>query len=303
MRDSQKPWPLSFLLAGLIVSLMVVFFSVSAATGALVAYYNFDGQTLDLSGNGNDGTLINGAGYVGESPFGFGQSLALRNGGGTENQGMNVPGAASLGGNPFTLAYWMNPAGGQGNAGLERLTSRAGDSFETAIGDANAVGGTTSPTNVTLSYYQGTWNVTNVEIIPDAWTHVAWVNSGPGPNDMELYLNGASVYTGIGVDAGRPGAGFMNVGTRHNEVEGFEGYIDDLRLYDTALSGAEILQILRSRAEFLVAGGRLGILGRFLWTQLRRRTQTTARRISSPAALNHVSCIRGKPDTESAGTR
>ena len=242
MRDSLQPRPLSFFLVSLIVTVL----SVPAAHGALVAYYNFDGQTIDLSGTGNDGTLINGAGFVGESPFGFGQSLALENGGGTENQGMNIPGAASLGGNPFTLAYWMYPIGGQGNAGLERLTSRAGDAFETAVGDANAVGGTTSPTNLTLSYYQGGWNVTNVEIIPEAWTHVAWVNSGSGANDMQLYLNGISVYTGVGVDAagGRPGNGFMNVGTRHNEVEGYEGYIDELRLYDTALSENEIAQIL-----------------------------------------------------------
>ena len=85
MRDSLKSRSLRFLLVSLIVTLL----SVSVAHGARVAYYSFDGHTLDLSGTGNDGTLINGADLAGDSPFGFGQSLALQNGGG------NMPGNAS----------------------------------------------------------------------------------------------------------------------------------------------------------------------------------------------------------------
>ncbi len=238
----------------LVLGLAFVALLSQPAKGGLVAHYNFDGNSLDQSGSGNDGTLINGASYVADSPLG-GQSLALQNDGTVENQGMNVPGSATLGANPFTLAYWIKPTSAQGNAGLDRLTSREGDRFETAIGDANAVGGTTSATGVTLSYYQGGWNVTNVEISTDAWTHVAWVNSGPGASDMELYLNGTSAFSGIGVDGSidRPGTGFMNVGTRHNEVEGFEGYLDDFRLYDTALSGDEIRSLIPEPSSFTLA--------------------------------------------------
>jgi hypothetical protein len=210
----------------------------------LVLHLDFEENVLDLSGVGNDGMLINGAEYATDVPdvLGGGHSLSFANGDGIENQGVDIPGDASLGANPFTLAYWIKPTTGQGNAGLERLTSRASDTLETAVGNANAVGGTTSPSGITLSYYQGGWHVTNVEIIQDEWVHVAWVSTAGG---MELFLNGESAYTGPAVPAGRPGTGFMRVGTRHNNVEGYEGLMDDLRLYAATLSAEQVMGLAR----------------------------------------------------------
>ena len=224
------------LTVGLVISLACTL----PSGAALVLHLGFDGNTDDLSGTGNTASLINGADYSSDSPFSGGQSLAVQNGGAAENQGAMVTSNASLGANPFTLAYWIKPTSTQGNAGLERITSRGGDAFETAFGDANAVGGTTSVLGVSLSYYQGTWNVTNVGVPLNEWSHIAWVNSSDAGDGMELFVNGTSAFTGPGADATRPGTDFMNIGTRHNDVEGFEGLIDDVRLYDTALDAAEI---------------------------------------------------------------
>lgn len=242
---------------------------------ALVAHWTFDneagGTVPDVTGNGLDGTLINGASLIPDSPFGGGQSLATGNGGGTENQAVDIPGSASLGANPFTLAYWIKPTTDQASiAGLERITSRAGDAFETAIGDASAVGGTTSPTGLTLSYYQGVWHVTNVPITVDEWTHVAWVNTAA---NMELFVNGASAFTGPTVAGTRPGTGFMRIGTRHNNVEGFEGYVDDLRLYDQALSAPEVAQLAEVIPEpSSIVLSVIGLLGCAALRRRRRRS-------------------------------
>jgi hypothetical protein len=215
--------------------------SSSLCQSALVLDLKFDGNTDDATGT-NTASIQNGATYSGDTPTGTGQSIGLMNGD-VENQGVLVTANASLGANPFTLAYWIKPASAQGNAGLERITSRAGDAFETAIGDANALGGTSSSTGVTLSYYQGGWNVTDVAIPVGEWTHVTWVNSGDGATGMELFVDGASAFTGPGVGGGRPGSDFMKIGTRHNDVEGFEGNLDGLQVYDSPLSADEVARL------------------------------------------------------------
>ena len=160
--------------------------------------------------------------------------------GGDENQGVRVEGVEALATDVFTQAYWVNPAGPQGNAGLERLTSRGGDAFETAIGDRNAVGGGEP---LTLSYYAGSWETTEVTLPEGEWSHVAWRQGESG--ELELFVNAELVYTGVGVPEGRIAAdAHLNIGTRHNEVEGFEGLMDDFRHYDVALTEAEIQALL-----------------------------------------------------------
>lgn len=214
--------------------------SVPTSEATLVVHLNFDGTLDDFSGSDNDGAPIGEPLFDDAVPdaLGGGQALRLPDG---DLEGITVESNDSLNGSPFTLAYFVNPDGSlQGNAGLERLTSRAGDGFETAIGDANAVGGTSSSTGLTLSYYEGTgWNVTDVEIALDDWTHIAWRNEGDGPDDMHLFINGTLEYTGPGVPNGRLD-GLMNIGLRHNNVEGFDGLLDDFRLYSASLSDATI---------------------------------------------------------------
>ena len=49
-------------LIGLLFGLMFLF--TGTAYAELVAYYAFDGDTLDYSGNGNDGTAYGGISYI-----------------------------------------------------------------------------------------------------------------------------------------------------------------------------------------------------------------------------------------------
>jgi len=210
--------------------------SVPGVSAFLVLRLGFDDSVADLSGRNHNGTLVGGAGYSDNVPaiLGAGKSLSLT---GLDTDGVSVNADPDLNANTFTLAYWLNANNAsQGNAGLERLTSRGGDSFETAIGDAHAVGGTTSSTGVTLSYYQGQWHVTQVEIPVEGWVHAVWRNRADA---MDLFINGQLAYTGPSVPAGKP-SGVMSIGIRYNNLEGFEGLMDEVLLYATALSDEEI---------------------------------------------------------------
>ena len=210
------------------------------ARAELVLWLNFDDNTEDQSGNENDGEILSDASFDTDVPavLAGGKSLLLENGD-LESNGVRVEGSADLTSETFTLAYWIKPTALQGNAGLERLTSRGGDAFETAIGDRNAVGGGDP---LTLSYFAGSWETTEVTIEENEWSHVAWRNKDDG--DLDLFVNGELEFTGVGVPPDRiPEEAHLNIGTRHNEAEGFEGLMDELRLYDTALSDAEILAL------------------------------------------------------------
>ena len=221
----------------ILISLSLVF--LAKAQSEPVLWLNFDDNIDDQSATGHETMILNDAAYSTDVPLGAGGSLALANGD-AENQGVRVEGTDKLNTDVFTLAYWINPAGPQGNAGLERLTSRGGDTFETAIGDRNAVGGEDP---LTLSFYQGGWESTGISVPENEWTHIAWRNTEEG--DLELLVNGENVFSGPGVPAGNiPADAHLNIGTRHNEVEGFEGLMDDLRLYDVALTDEEILALL-----------------------------------------------------------
>jgi hypothetical protein len=169
--------------------------------------------------------------FVDDGSPGGGESLSLT----TNPMGISVPGNSSLASNAFTLSYWAKPTSLQEGAGYERLTSRASDTFETAIGNRQG-----SAPDLTLSYFQGGWIDSGNALALNEWAHVAWRNAGDGAEDMTLWINGVKVFTGPGVPAGRSGNGLMNVGNRWNGTEGFEGGMDDVRLYATALTDNEM---------------------------------------------------------------
>ena len=234
--------------------------SVPSSASTLVLHLDFDGSLEDQSPGGHDGEPLGEPAFENDAPasLGGGQSLRFHPG---DADGVTIAASDDLDSDVFTLAYFANQDGAeQGNAGLERLTSRGGDRFETAIGNANAVGGADPGT---LSYYSPAtaWRPTGVSVPESGWAHVAWRNRGTGAEDMELFLDGELRFTGPGVTL--DSAGLMNVGIRHNGVEGYEGLMDDLRLYSIALSDAEIMAlpnqtsgVLQIREASRDAGGR-----------------------------------------------
>jgi hypothetical protein len=208
------------------------------ASAFLVLQLKFDGDTVDSATPPNTASLLGTPEFVTDTPSGSGQALSFT----ANDMGVTVDANDSLAANPFTLCYWAKPTSGQEGNGLERLTSRSGDNFETAIGNAAGVGG--GVPDLTLSYYAGAWIKTTAALKSNEWAHVAWRNRGPGAQDLDLFVNGRLVYTGAGVPAGRPGNGLMNIGTRHNQTEGFEGLMDDVRLYRAPLKSSDIAALV-----------------------------------------------------------
>lgn len=233
----------------------------------LVLWLNFEGDARDSSSKANHGSLLDAPAFVDDGSPGGGQAISLT----TNPMGVLVPGNASLAPEIFTLSYWVKPTSLQEGNGLERLTGRAGFAFETAIGNRAAVGG---GADLTLSYYQGNWISSGHSLTLNEWSHVAWRNTGTGPEDMTLWVDGVKKFTGPGLPAGSPGNGLMTIGTLASGAEGFEGMMDDVRLYRKALADDDMtaLAVPGAQAAFEITSAVRAPNGASVTLKFRSRT-------------------------------
>lgn len=147
-----------------------------------------------------------------------------------------------LGSGDFTIEFWLyaldwfDPALGNGRTILSSYVStinNAGFTIDSLDGsgtlrflwqNSNGTG-----SSITFSAYQ---------VPANAWTHVALVRSGTGTNNLKLYVDG-TLRTSGATTATITSAGPLVVGRKYSNTAGglssLYGYIDDLRIADTAI--------------------------------------------------------------------
>lgn len=83
------------------------------------------------------------------------------------------------------------------------------------------------------------------EIQPKTWNHVVMVRDG---REVSVHLNGSASPELAGEVSGDPRdhAGRVFIGGRHDNGANFEGKIDELALYDRALTQAEVAEHFRA---------------------------------------------------------
>jgi hypothetical protein len=223
----------------LLIGMMAQAQAQSFLTNGLVAYYPFSGNANDASGGGNNGTVSN---------VFF-----------TSDRFLNANGAVSLAGNytsyiaidttnlnlhpPFTVSVWINPTAGLGTDG-PRIISTAG--YELACqyppGGSFASTNRNVAMNVTDVGNAGTNTVSTNVIATGTWSQAVgvWTTNGG-----TLYVNGVWVgaySTTLHPDYSR---GFIpKVGRNSGSTsDSYGGLVDDLRVYNRALSSKEVAQL------------------------------------------------------------
>ena len=97
------------------------------------------------------------------------------------------------------------------------------------------------------SAQDGEWDTPANSIVYNSWNHVAVVyDSSSTMNNADLYLNGvkqtiSKIASPQGTQTGNKGEGF--VGNRIPLNRGWDGLLDELRIYNRALSAAEIVSL------------------------------------------------------------
>jgi hypothetical protein len=197
---------------------------------------------------GNDGELVD-ADYSDNVPAAIGSGQSVDFSDDVAHVFIENP-DGTLDAQTFTMSMFILDRGQAG--AMERLTSREGDKFETAInvhGPFNGMG--------EISYYSsvgGGWQW-GEDLIPEpeTWTHVAYV-ADLDNEELQVYMNGELGWSTLDPWIVEP-TGFMHIGNRHNNVEGFDGLIDDVAIWDEVLTPEQIKTISEVGVDGLLNPG------------------------------------------------
>ena len=214
--------------------------TVSASTGAptgLVAAYGFNEGTgssvTDLSGNGNVGA-VSGATWIDTGRFGKALSF---NG---SSSRVTVPDSASLDlSGAMTLAAWVYPTAAMADRRVVIVKERPGsNAYHLHASSANSG---RALTGITSTAWNRLWSSSALPV--NRWTHLAATYDGMR---QRLFVNGVQVasraQTGAISTSGNP----LRIGAHGARGEHFRGRIDEVRIYNRALSGSEIATIMNT---------------------------------------------------------
>lgn len=201
----------------------------------LVAYYPFDGNASDMSGNGNDGTV-------------FGATLSTDRHGQNEkayyydgiNDWIEVNDHESFNfesHDPFSISVWVKASQLKSRFSprsvIEKWSGPQGYPF---VIRAYEYGGSKT---LAFARYDGNQNphaLVEDDSLLNAYGQVIAVSNG---NEMKIYFNG-SLKDSITFELGdTQNSSNLFFGKRGSNDEFFNGYIDDVRLYNRALNSDE----------------------------------------------------------------
>jgi trimeric autotransporter adhesin len=228
-----------------IVFLATVVAIAGPARAAVNAYYKLNGDADEATGINTNLTLFGDATFGGSVSPGLGYSLLL-DGNGDAAIG---PDYTKITGNDMTIVAWVyaKDVANDWNSIVKNWGQGVGGQFHLGLGPTVAD---------TLQDYIGNGtNVTDTSPLPvGEWLHVAAV-ADSAAQEHRLYINGAVVATAVYSGTLTPGAATgLGIGAKPNDdgsgpttaaaaVGYWNGRIDEVGIYDTAMITAQIEQI------------------------------------------------------------
>ena len=223
-------------------ALLLGMVSTSAAQADLVGWWRFNegsGDTVtDSSGNGHHGTLLGNPEWV-AGPDGFGGALAF---GPDKCIGVDCGVFDPTNGTgQFTIALW---AYWDGTGTFQHfITKSAGWGADTMMFQVELWGAHTEATytdRVGISY-QAAGSVEFSVMPKNEWVHLTWTFDG---TDLTLYVNGVDEVGPKPFSIGPDVDAQLEIGYNSNRPElserTFHGTLDEVRIYDKALTAEEI---------------------------------------------------------------
>jgi len=229
---------IGILFLGTMVTLAIV--PSSTASAGLVGWWTLDSDAKDTSGNANHGTLVGNPSF---GPGMVGPALTMN---GT-SQNVQVPDNPSLHRftNEITVTAWINPLDLGNSSYYRTIVAKFGPSDRKDLYLYLFVN-----LGAALAGPRGTDWTPNIPIDIGAWAHVALTYDGSA---MVLYKNGVAMAT-LGAtgnlmlpDASSNGPLFIGYNT--SWIEYFSGRMDDVRIYNKALSEQQVQDVIAKGAN------------------------------------------------------
>ena len=206
---------------------------VDPGSANLLAHYAFEGNPEDSSGNAYHGveygTVTYAAGVIGQalSLNGFASYVRVDTVGISGTAPRSIAGWAKA--STDALADWINVFGFTG-------PNSDGQHFDIEI-----VGNTGTTTSGYFGLHRHGWEM-DITANDEEWHHLAGTFDGSVVN---IYGDGRLVNTGTAHNVNTPGP--VHMGKRLENDTYFEGLVDDVRIYDRALTSEEIAWIAGKR--------------------------------------------------------
>jgi hypothetical protein len=207
----------------------------SAKPVEMRAYYAFEGNALDTSGNGFNGTATAVSYVTGK----VGAQAAQFNG---SSSYVSVPRSIT---DNFTVAMWVKTTDSAGSAGGQWWSGKGlvdgevgggGADWGTAIVNgkfALGVGSTSGDTTIASS----------VNVNDGTWHHLAATRDNSS-GAIAVYVDGVLRGSGTGPTGSRTWPPNLRIGSIQTGNNFLNGTIDDVRLYDRILTGGEISALI-----------------------------------------------------------
>ena len=215
-------------------------------TSGLVGYWSFNGQDIsgttayDRSGQGNDGTLVNGPK---PAPGISGQALEFD---GVDDRVVVAHDNSLNVGTAFSFSAWVYPVASQTGKIFRKWVAAAEDKAATLFWDS-------VNNKFKLRFYlynvMGGASLDSASVIPlNTWTYVAGVYNG---SSAYVYINGVLNNSKSASGDVADSTGDLWIGDNAEASQPFSGFIDEFRIYNRALSAEEIAEHYRVGAARL----------------------------------------------------
>lgn len=212
------------------IAVLCLTFCLTPTSADEVLYLAAENNALDQTGNGHNGTLINGTGFAAGIA---GQGFSFD---GVDDY-IEIAGSPDLEPTTFTVSLWLRTTDTSGGIKLIMDSSHGGSngqfgwavqSLNGRIGIAYGNGATFPGTDTTSLINDGDYH------------HFAATVDG---TQMNVYLDGVLEST-VGYSGTPMGTGdSIRLGSHSDFGRHFEGSIDEVRVYDEVLSGVEISRL------------------------------------------------------------
>lgn len=202
---------------------------------ALLARYSFEGNLNDSSGNANNAT---GAGSLAFTNGQYGSALNLNGSG----QYAMAPAGILAGVTNFTIAAWVYWNGG---SAWQRIFDFGNDTAQYLFLTPNS--GTTLRFAITTNSWQNSAEqILETSPLPvGQWEHVAVTRNG---NTAKLYTNGVPAVSGtVTIAPANFNPVLNNLGMSQYSDPYFNGRLDEIFIYNYALSDTEIARLMNNQ--------------------------------------------------------
>jgi hypothetical protein len=206
---------------------------------SLIGWWRGEGDALDASGNGNDGTLIGGATYATGK---FGQAFSLDG----EDDYIDMESSSSLNlQHSFTMSAWVKTD--TIFIGTQRILGRVGAPIGEDLGGDGYGWGIVGNQLRFTTFNKQDYDSTLADINPDTWYHLAIVFDSN--NAVSFYVDGEYLETIAGYESGDDvSEANFTIGNTTYFQEPWSGSIDDVAIFDRVLSEGEISSLYNAFA-------------------------------------------------------